>query len=194
MRDIDIRRRLLDDLAASEGKDALIIEEFGLCRGTARVDVAVVNGSLNGYEIKSERDTLERLPAQQDVYDRVFDTVTIVCGSQHIAKITEQVSTWWGIWLAVEEDNVIRFKTIREAETNPCVDPMSLAQCLWRDEALSILKTFDLHKGLLSKPRMVLWQRLTEMLSAEELGECVRNHLKARDGWRSDAPPGSNGG
>ena len=32
----------------------LLIHELGVCAGLARVDIALVNGSLHGFEIKSE--------------------------------------------------------------------------------------------------------------------------------------------
>jgi hypothetical protein len=58
--------------------DTVLIDELGLCQGSARVDLAVVNGQFHGYEIKSERDSLRRLGAQADLYSRVFDRVTLI--------------------------------------------------------------------------------------------------------------------
>ena len=59
--------------------DTTVIYELGLCQGSARVDLAVIDGQLHGYEIKSERDSLRRLRAQADLYNKVFDRVTLVC-------------------------------------------------------------------------------------------------------------------
>ena len=42
--------------------NTVFLEELGLCQGDARVDYAVINGAMNGYEIKSDRDKLVRLP------------------------------------------------------------------------------------------------------------------------------------
>jgi len=58
MREIDIRRALLADVRQRhrDEPDTLIREELGVCQGIARVDLAVVNGSVHGYEIKSEQD------------------------------------------------------------------------------------------------------------------------------------------
>lgn len=189
MRDIDIRNKLLKELIRTEARDSLIVEEFGLCRGTVRIDLVVVNGSFNGYEIKSEKDTLMRLPNQQEIYSKIFDTVTIVAGSNHLGEVGVQIPDWWGIWLARDEKEEIEFEIVRTPKKNPNIDAISLAQCLWRDEVMKILKDIDLHRGLLSKPRMVLWQKLAESVSVEKLGEHVRQHLKGRDNWRSAAPP-----
>src|SRR6266511_802692 len=61
-----LRERLLRRHATDA--DTVLIEELGLCRGKVRVDLALVNGSLHGFEIKSDRDSLRRLSAQVGLY------------------------------------------------------------------------------------------------------------------------------
>lgn len=81
LKDNDIRVTLIDELNRINAQhDYRIIEELAVCDGEARVDVAVANGRLCGYEIKSDADTLERLALQQKCYDKTFDTVSIVVG------------------------------------------------------------------------------------------------------------------
>ncbi len=75
-----------------------IIEEFGSCQGNARVDVAVINGSIHGYEIKSEKDTLKRPPIQKEYYNRTLDFVTLVCEETHLEKAEQIIPNWWGIY------------------------------------------------------------------------------------------------
>ncbi len=89
MRDRDIRQTLRQDLTAkhADEPDTLIVDELALCQGMARVDMAVVNGFLSGYEIKSDKDTLTRLPAQCFAYNRVFDYVVIVTATNHLANV-----------------------------------------------------------------------------------------------------------
>src|SRR5262249_26817602 len=65
-------------LKHADESDTVLIEELGLCRGRVRVDVAVVNGLLHGYEIKSDRDSLRRLAGQVEVYGKVLDRATLV--------------------------------------------------------------------------------------------------------------------
>ena len=52
MRDIDVRTVLAAEVARRYKGDAdtLIIHELGVCSGDARIDLAVVNGKLHGYE------------------------------------------------------------------------------------------------------------------------------------------------
>jgi hypothetical protein len=78
-RDADIRSVLVAELKQrfSDPSHDLILEEFG-CK-TARIDIAVVNGALHGFEIKSDSDSLARLAGQAEQYGRVFDFVTLIC-------------------------------------------------------------------------------------------------------------------
>src|ERR1700674_1251921 len=71
LRDSEIRAALRAKLHSihSQDPETVVIDELSLCQGDARVDMAVVNGSLSGYEIKSDRDTLTRLPRQLAVYE-----------------------------------------------------------------------------------------------------------------------------
>lgn len=165
--------------------DTRIVEELGLCQGEARVDIAVINGALHGYEIKSERDTLERLPGQQTIYSSIFDTITIVVGPSHIQRVSAQVPGWWGIRVATTKSGNIALEEVRCAGQNPNPDPSAVVQLLWRDEAFSVLEERGLARGLRSKPRRALWEKLTAELPPSELGSIVRQRLKRRPGWRA---------
>src|SRR3990172_5388577 len=88
LRDVDIRRALHAHFRAEhKDDDSRLIDELGLCQGAARVDVAVVNGSLHGFEIKSDRDKLVRLVGQQAIYSRALDRVTVVTTARHIEDV-----------------------------------------------------------------------------------------------------------
>lgn len=187
MRDRDIRSALRKKLAAAHETDTLIIDEMGVCQGAARVDIAVINGAINGYEIKSERDTLERLPIQQAVYSRVFDTVTIVAATEHLDRVAARVPDWWGIYLADEANGQVVLSQVRRSRENPAVDPFALAQLLWRDEALAILDQYGCADGVRRKPRKAIWERLAHVLAIDELKAHVRSALKARKNWREHA-------
>lgn len=188
-RDIDIRNVLHRELEQefSRDPDTLILDELGLCQGEARVDIAVVNGSIHGYEIKSESDNLERLPNQIDIYSKVLDWVTIITAGRHLDGIYELTPEWWGIQQTQQfDENIINLVSVRDPQPNPKVDAYSLAQLLWRDEALQLLKQFGFEKGYLSKGRREIWKRLAESLPIDELRFHVRQVLKSRANWRVD--------
>src|SRR5262249_38903872 len=84
MRDGEIQAALHARLVGEhQGEpDTRFLDELSLC-GLVRVDVAVINGTLAGHELKSDRDTLRRLPAQVEVYSKVLDRATFVVGEGH---------------------------------------------------------------------------------------------------------------
>ncbi len=172
-----------------------IIEELGIKHGTARVDIAVVNGVLHGYEIKSDLDTLQRLPEQMNIYNSVFTQMTIVVGKIHLYEAINAVPDWWGITVAkIDTDNSVVFNCIREAGKNLNQDSVSVARLLWRDEALQILEGAGEAYGLRSKPRRNIYEKLATVFDRQVLEDKVRETIFIREAWRSDSPLVLNGG
>jgi len=187
MRELDIRRALRKYLKATFNSepDTLFVEELGLCQGAARVDLAVINCAVHGYEIKSEQDTLERLSAQQTIYNKALDTLTVVATQRHIERIKGSAPKWWGLTQAVSDGDTVTLIRLREATQNPNVDCFSLVQLLWSDEVFEILRRRGLEKGFSGKPRRILWARLVENIPSDEIGAIVRDQLRIRVRWRS---------
>lgn len=187
MRDMDVRTALHGQLEvehAHERASTLLVDELGLC-GAVRVDVAVVNGALSGFELKSASDTLKRLPVQVDYYSRVLDYATLVVAKNHVDAALQITPRWWGCYVASWDGSSVTLRKRRRPKLNPGIDPYSLAQLLWREESLEVLVRHNAARGVMSKPRTVLWERLAETLSLEVLRSEVRQALKARTSWRS---------
>ncbi len=195
MKDPEIRIYLKDELTKGlkHIPDSFLLEEFGLCQHTVRIDLAVLNGHLHGYEIKSEADDLSRLSLQEQIYSKIFDQVTIVLGQKHLKLVIGKIPHWWGIWEAISYDGTVKFRTIREAGINPAIDPTSLVQLLWRDEAIDILRNLSVESGFISKPRRAIWDKLVEILPPHSLRSLVHQHLKNRLGMPENYRPWSNG-
>jgi hypothetical protein len=184
VRDRDVRDVLYAQLwVEHRGADTLVLDELDLC-GSARVDVAVVNGALSGFEIKSARDTLRRLPGQVDVYSEVLDFVTLVAAERHADEVEHLVPPWWSLCVASEVDGTVQLEEVRPAEVNPNPQASSIVQLLWRDEALAALQERGLDRGVRSRPRQVLWDRLVSELPLGEIQMIVREALKRRTAWR----------
>ncbi|ARF67862.1 hypothetical protein B7C51_08510 [Paenibacillus larvae subsp. pulvifaciens] len=186
--DADIRATLHAALRREHAEklaQPLILDELSLCQGDGRIDIVLIDYLLQGYEIKSERDTLERLPRQIEVYNKVLDRITIVTAPCHMDEVIKIVPEWWGIMKAeMDENGRMNLISYREALNNPDINAFSLAQLLWRDEAIEILKRRRLHKGLLSKPRNMLWSALSKRLNLQELRREVIHKLMIRVKWR----------
>lgn len=187
MRDPELRAAVKDTLLAPFYSDpnTLIIEELGLKHGSGRVDIAVINGELHGYELKSDQDTLRRLPKQVAVYTSVLDRITLVVTPHHIVQAIEMVPEWWDIMLAeIQAAGNIRFQAVRTGQENPSLSALAIAKLLWRDEALQLLEILGAAEGIRSKPRRIIYARLVEVLDLDQVRACVRNLLKIRKDWR----------
>jgi len=191
--DLIIRSALKEVLKKKHAKDKelRIIDELGVKHGSVRIDIAVINGIMHGYEIKSDRDTLARLPEQTAEFNTVFDQLTLVVGKQHLYQAIHIVPDWWGITIArINAKGKVIFQTIREPEDNKEQDKVSMARLLWREEALRILEEHDQAYGIRSKPREFVYQRLADILETDILKEKVRKTLLIpRKDWRFGLTP-----
>mgnify|MGYP000211545537 CR=1 FL=1 len=112
MRDLDVRNKLHEQKLNYFHNDpkSYVIDEVEVCYGEARVDIAVINGKLHAYEIKSEQDTLGRLKKQIEAYSRVFDFITLVVGQSHLERAKLLTPKWWGLLRAKKTQNKIFIK------------------------------------------------------------------------------------
>lgn len=195
MRDFDIRAALLRELAQlhADESDTLIVQEMGVWSGTARVDIAVINGELSGFELKSDRDTLTRLPKQAEIYSRVFDRMTLVVGNKLADRAVSLIPTWWGVVRAsVDDRGSIHLQNMRDGARNVSYDPYLVAQLLWKIEALKLLDQHGLINGWRTRPIRDIHERLAKELSFDVLSCHVRSILKSRDNWLGN-PIGNQG-
>ena len=185
LRDSDIRATLHASLLAEYGADpdTLVRHEVGLCAGERRIDVVLVNGLLAGYEIKSDKDTLDRLAGQADIYGRVLDQAILVTTKLHLADALAELPSWWGVIEASTKDGEVVLRTVRRARLNRQHDAKSLVQMLWRDEALAELNLRGKGKGFSKKARFYVWAALADGVSINELRAIVRERLKGRPEW-----------
>lgn len=76
-----------------------------LCVNDSQADLVVINGTSTVYEIKTELDTLMRLPKQLEDYTRTFDRVYVVTNKsylQQVRKILNEKFKSVGIYLLDE--------------------------------------------------------------------------------------------
>ena len=165
--------------------DTLVVNELGLNHGKCRADIAVINGQLIGFEIKSDSDSLLRLKEQVKSYNEIFDKLYIIVGSRYANTIHKHLPDWWGVIIADKGlRSATRFALNRKAKMNQSINPVSLARLLWRDEVVVILKQRNISPRLLRQPRTILYEHLANILSLNELRKTVRTYLKKRENWR----------
>ena len=196
MRDLDVRRSLRALLSEQHTNDgSLIVDELWLLQGRTRVDLAIVNGELSGYEIKSASDTLQRLDHQRALYSEILDRVWLVASTDHLNKARDLVPRWWGLVAATQTPgHDVSLRIRRRAGVNPEQKPLSIAQLLWREEAVALITVKDPSAKVKTKPKAILWNMLVERYTLAELKDAVRSALKSRLHWRDGAQRASNGG
>lgn len=160
----------------------LLLEEFPLRGGYVRADVAVLAPiMLHLYEIKSDRDRLDRLAEQMRLYNELADRVTMVVGWRHVVRVMRQTPHWWEVWLVERTPgDSLLLVPLREGAPNPGLSVSAIASLLSRDEALSFLEDLEAANGLRSKPRDVLYFRIGEVLQSKPELEQSRDLVRLR--------------
>lgn len=147
--------------------------------GVCIMDVAVADDLLYGYEIKSGKDTLARLPHQVEMYNKVFDSLTIVVGERYFPEIVLSPTPpfWWGLILCAQG----KMRVIKEPERNPRRDWKLLAKLLWRDESLEVLERYNCAKGMRNKTKDALADQMVTHLTFKQVHSEVLKALKERE-------------
>lgn len=190
MLDKDVRHAVKNKVLKDHINDpsTLVIEELGLNYGRNRVDLAVINGEIHGYELKSDSDTLIRLPNQAECYSLVMDKVTLVVGVKHSKEAIALVPDWWGVKIAVMgSKGGVSLVTKRHNKKNKNVNPFELLKLIWKDEVIELLSSkiaIDWRIKKLKKEE--IHQLVVDNFSLDEIRENTRIILKSRVGWRFD--------
>lgn len=168
--------------------NSIIADELKVCGGKAIADVAVINGKMHCFEIKSDHDSFQRLENQIINYDAVFDEITIVVGKKFNKKALSFVPKHWGVLCIYQgnEDNV-ELNVIRESKPNKNVNAFNIAQFLWKEEAISLLNKYNIKGNHNRKRKWLLWECLSENLQINTLKKEVRETLQNRKNWKTQS-------
>jgi hypothetical protein len=163
----------------------LIIDELGLLHGSNRIDIAVINGLIHGYEIKSSKDTLKRFETQFDTYRKSLQKITYITAPNHMDALLKVLPEWCGVMLAEKGNRgAIHFFTVRPAKCNPEVDTMTLAHLLWKNEAQELLMELGVNKKKLLGNRASLYEQLAQTLQPNQLIHSITEKFISRKNWR----------
>jgi hypothetical protein len=156
LKDADIRSLLLQAISSVRSSDeCLVVNEMNVSMGYSKLDVAVLNGRLEGFEIKSDRDSTARLSRQMSQYEQVCDRLSIITTERHRAAIEELVPAWCGIFIVSVSEGHIRISTWRAPRENPKWDILAVLLLLWQEETLKFAHSLgfkaprDMAKGLI---------------------------------------------
>ena len=176
--------------AYQSAPNTIVVDELGLSHARARIDIAVINGCVHGFEIKSSLDTLQRLPMQLALYSQCLEKLTLVCAPRHIATAEKLVPYWCGIILAEKgARGAVSFETVRRTGTNQEIDPVQLAHLLWRSEALTLLSRLAADHKMMKRPRRDLYRELAALMTVSQLTTAIREFMQLRRVWRGPPIP-----
>lgn len=171
-------------------RDVLMIDELGLAHARSRIDLAVFNGHLHGYEIKSASDTLDRLPRQLATYVNALQKLTLVVATRHLDAASAIAPKWCGLTEIVEGPRGgMVFASRRRARVNPDLDAFMLAHLLWHPEAQDLLRARGASDADVKAPRKQLYRLLANEVPVRELAPAIKAAMASRTSWRDHQRP-----
>jgi hypothetical protein len=186
-RDEDIRQALHQKRLAAlrHHPNTIVVDELGLAHAKSRVDIAVINGCIHGYEIKSGLDTLVRFEGQFEVYRQTLQKLTFVLSPRHVDSVQKKAPDWCGLIEASQGSRKgVHFRVLRRPSKNPDVDPVMMAHLLWRSEAVRLLLELGHAEKDLRGPRIELYRLISAKMKAADIIVSIREAMIKRQVWR----------
>ncbi|WP_133244817.1 sce7726 family protein [Caulobacter radicis] len=133
----ELKAAVIDRLLAGAhvDDDAVLISEMTVANWSRRADVVLANGKLWAFEIKSEADSLARLPGQAATFRTYFEKFVIVAAARFEAAITAMNLDGVGLWIA-EADGTLKQ---RVAPRQTVLDPEAYISLMTASELRRLL-------------------------------------------------------
>jgi len=177
LRESEIKAALIDRLVERGMlQNAVLINEMVVANWSRRVDLAIANGNLHAYEIKSDLDSLKRLDGQLDAYLARFDKTTVVCAPRFTTEVLRRTPTFVEVLEVGFVDEEISFKVVRRGVLRPIQDKGILAAFLLKSELAALLKN-----QAVTQPRNVLVESVRSFPVAvlrRYVLECLKRRYK----------------
>ena len=156
--------------------DGVYVDE--LPTGNTRADVVhITEHFMHGYEVKGDRDTLQRVPNQLRCYAGAYDFVTFVVTEKHVPKLLPLLPAWVGV-LVVSADGM---RPYRPAAYNATVERAPVAALLLLEEVKQFLLTLGLTGVSTLRGRDIAHLlRTNNRIPLARLAQYVRERLIAR--------------
>ena len=185
MRDSDIRTVMRQMLRSRFDNDSRFAEEMILATDRApRIDMAVINGAMHGFEIKSDVDTLRRLQSQIDSYSAIFDYLTLIVALRYRTAAEDLLPEWWGLSVA-QCDKDVTICPVRQPKRNGNIETDALLRLLRRPELERLLTTNGFCGNIRSLKCYEMDEYARTTIPQERIQEHVRLSLKRRKYWKA---------
>lgn len=158
--------------------DATIINEMVVANWSRRADLAVANGHLQAFEIKSDFDSLKRLDGQIETFISRFEKVTVVCAPKFTGEVTKKVATNVGVIEYKKTNRGIHFKIVQRGRISLISNKSIYINFLLKKE-LQLLLAKNGKKFSSESSRDEL-ERLSDSISLSKIRGFVLNAIKSR--------------
>jgi hypothetical protein len=175
-----IARKVL--LGRHSVKTSCMLTEFRI--SNSKADVLVLNGTSHVYEIKTDLDSLDRLPKQVSDYKRAVDYVNVITSPSYADKVENCVDDDVGILVLNNRGSI---STLRSPSSNKKnVNPGVIFDSLRKNEYLSIIKSCgveipDVPNTLLFKQCRDIFSSFDPVLCHDRMLESVKKRTLDKD-------------
>jgi len=176
LNDATIREALLRKLERQKSRPRAVLQELHVHNGKAIADVVTLHSEAHCYEIKGASDRIERITAQGVYYNAVFRRITLVTTESNLWRALRLAPRFWGIMVALEQGETVRFRHVRAARRNPRFEKQSAVMTLWKSEMLELVQ----QPGAERKPRHMLAQLIAETQRDLEISMSICDLLLGR--------------
>ena len=160
-------------------ENCAFVNEYGI-NSTNVVDLAFFDFNHNrffGFEIKSERDNLDRLYSQLTSYTTFFNIVYVVCHEKHVDGVLEMINKFQHLTKVgvIKVTSDLEFTEIRQAKMyKPFFDMFMMNLDL--DEVKNICESKGIYIGNSNKKTLVANMKMR--VSIDEIYEGMHNKLR----------------
>ncbi len=171
-----MKAAVVDRLLAGShvNEDAVLISEMTVANWSRRADVVLANGKLWAFEIKSEADSLSRLPGQIETFRNYFEKFTVVAAERFESAILAMVPDGVGVWIVDGEGNLKQKVAARQVT----LSKEAYTSLMTGSELRRLLSANGLRPAK-DAPRAAL-DLLARQLPASDLASAARDAVKRR--------------
>jgi hypothetical protein len=175
MKELEIKKILIQDLIRDLSPDFLLGSEFRFNFGSRRADIVTLDGNTAcAYEIKGAGDSMDRLSYQIDSYREYFDFCYIVCERSNLSNVRNSCSKDIGI-IVVSDSGIIKIRKSKEFKK---MNKLCLASTI---DSKTLRKSISKNKSI-PKSKILLCERFVSENSLSNVKLlsrfCFRERLK----------------
>lgn len=140
------RHLFYEDGITSDNEDIRVYNEKAIAQGKCIMDCFVLdrNGNTLGIEIKTERDSTQRLNKQLFYYSQVCSYVYVMCHDKHLPKVEKIIKDHnhkhVGILSYIDFKGTVMVGKYRKASLSPYRTPYHCLNILWKNILVILLR------------------------------------------------------